>query len=261
MAIRKIIRIDREKCDGCGICVHACAEGAIDIINGKAELISDSYCDGLGACIGDCPQDAITIIEREADEFNEEAARLNVQNKTTMKPQVKPVASPAPPVHGCPGSKAQTLPTLNPATEAERVKGAGGCPSRLANWPVQLMLAPVKAPYFDNADLLIAADCVPFAFPDFHEKFLAGRTLLIGCPKLDDVQHYVDKLTQIFLQNRIRSIEIAYMEVPCCRGLIRLIETALAEAGVELSLTLTKVGIRGGIEDEQSFPCRRGEAI
>ncbi len=263
MGIRKIIQIDPEKCDGCGLCVHACAEGAIDIINGKARLISDTYCDGLGACIGDCPQDAITIIERDAVEFNEEAARINAENRKKAERQGKTIntAPSVSPARACPGSMSQSLPTLNPVTEAGPMKGAGGCPSRLANWPVQLMLAPAKAPYFDNADLLIAADCVPFAFPDFHEKFLAGRTLLIGCPKLDDVQHYIDKLTQIFLQNSIKSVEIAYMEVPCCRGLIRLIETALDEARVKLPVSLTKVGIRGGIEDEQSFPCRRGEAI
>ena len=263
MAIRKVIQIDPEKCDGCGLCVHACAEGAIDIINGKARLISDTYCDGLGACLGDCPQDAISIIEREAVEFNEEAARINAENIKTMNQRRKPIitAPVAPSVHACPGSMSQALPTINPVTEAGPKIATGGGSSRLANWPVQLMLAPARAPYFENADLLIAADCVPFAFPDFHEKFLAGRTLLIGCPKLDDVQHYIDKLAQIFLQNSIKSVEIAYMEVPCCRGLIRLVETALDEAGAKLPVSLTKVGIRGGIEDEQSYPCRRGEAI
>ncbi|HDL02887.1 MAG TPA: 4Fe-4S ferredoxin [candidate division Zixibacteria bacterium] len=257
MAVRKIIRIDPEKCDGCGLCVHACAEGAIDLINGKARLISDTYCDGLGACIGDCPQNAITIIEREAAEFNEEAALSNAGSKKAVHRERKPIKV-APSVHSCPGSMSQTLQTFNPAKVAGQAKASqGGRPSRLANWPVQLMLAPIKAPYFDNANLVIAADCVPFACPDFHEKFLAGRTLLIGCPKLDDVQHYLDKLTRIFMQNRIKSIEIAYMEVPCCRGMVRLVETALDEAGVEIPVLLTRLDIKGNILEVSQFPCHQ----
>ncbi|MEW5925163.1 MAG: 4Fe-4S binding protein [Candidatus Zixiibacteriota bacterium] len=257
MAIRKIIQIDSEKCDGCELCVHACAEGAIAVINGKARLVSDTYCDGLGACIGDCPQHAITIIEREASEFNEEAAKANAEARSGLKNHRRPIkASPAAPVHSCPGSMSQTLRTFNPEPAARSAEvTSGGNPSRLANWPVQLMLAPIKAPYFENAHLMIAADCVPFAFPDFHEKFLAGRTLLIGCPKLDNVEHYLEKLTQIFLQNKFQSVEIAYMEVPCCRGLVRLVEMALENAGISIPLTMTKVGIKGFINDVSVLPC------
>lgn len=257
MAIRKVIQIDSEKCDGCELCVHACAEGAIAVVNGKARLVSDTYCDGLGACIGDCPQNAITIIEREASAFNEEAAKANVAARLNKKNNRRPVKVPsAPSIHACPGSMSRTLQTFNQVPAARQAEAtAGGTPSRLANWPVQLMLAPIKAPYFENADLLIAADCVPFAFSDFHEKFLAERTLLIGCPKLDNVQHYIEKLTQIFLQNSIRSVEIAYMEVPCCRGLVRLVELALEEAAVKVPLTMTKVGIKGYINEVSELPC------
>lgn len=257
MAVRKIIQIDSEKCDGCELCVHACIEGAIAIVNGKARLVSDTYCDGLGACIGDCPQHAITIIEREASDFNEEAASKNTAGRSGIKKHRRPIkAAQVTPVHVCPGTMSQTLRTINPEPVARSAEAdSGGSPSRLANWPVQLMLAPVKAPYFDNAHLMIAADCVPFAFADFHEKFLAGRTLLIGCPKLDDVEHYLQKLTQIFMQNRFQSVEIAYMEVPCCRGLIRLVEQALDNAGVSLPITMTKIGIKGNIHDVSELPC------
>lgn len=262
MAVRKIIQIDEEKCDGCGICVDACAEGAIALIDGKAKLVSDTYCDGLGACIGDCPQDAIAIIEREASAFDEEAALANAARMKKAERRRKPVnpAPQSPPVHSCPGWMTQTLRTVTPGPVAGAKTAKGGGSSRLANWPVQLMLAPMKAPYFENADLLIAADCVPFAFADFHENFLAGRTLLIGCPKLDDVDHYLEKLTQIFLRNKINSVAIAYMEVPCCRGLVRLIETAMEDAGVDLPVSLTKAGVRGGISDQQNYPCQREEA-
>ena len=159
-----------------------------------------------------------------------------------LKPSVKP------PVHTCPGSLSRTL---QPAERAVAAEDSGGCPSQLANWPVQLSLAPIKAPYFENARLLIAADCVPFALPDFHSRFLAGRTLLIGCPKLDDASFYHQKLTEIFRQNDIKSVEVAFMEVPCCFGLVQLVKSALEDSGKEISLTLTRIGIRGHAEESR----------
>lgn len=252
MAVRKIVQIDEEKCDGCGLCVPACAEGAIQLIDGKAKLVSDTYCDGLGACLGECPQDAITVIEREAGDFDEEAVKKHLMGQQRVKLEQKPgprMPLPEQPVHACPGSMAQSFrPGIPTSTGAGFT---GGSPSQLANWPVQLNLAPVKAPYFDGADLLIAADCVPFACADFHRAFLAGRILLIGCPKLDDVNHYRQKLAYIFHENDIKSIEIAYMEVPCCFGLVQLIKLALEDSGKDIPLTMTRVGIRGKIEETE----------
>jgi Pyruvate/2-oxoacid:ferredoxin oxidoreductase delta subunit len=239
MATRKIVSIDEEKCDGCGQCATACAEGAIQIVDGKARLLSESYCDGLGACLGECPQDAITIEEREADEFDEAAVS-------------KHLASSAP--AACPGSAPRSIERC----ELVDAKGAPGPPSsvqsRLANWPVQLKLAPTKAPYFDGADLLIAADCVPFSYADFHEKFLRQRTLLIGCPKLDSAEFYRKKLAQIFIQNDIKSIDVVYMEVPCCFGLVHLVHESLKESGKDIPLNLIKIGIKGDILETLTAP-------
>ena len=210
MAVRNVVSIDEEKCDGCGECVPACAEGAIQIVDGKARLISETYCDGLGACLGECPQDAITIEEREAEEFDEDAVRRHLEKES--------------------------------AAAAEVV-------SRLGNWPVQIQLLPAKAPYFEGASLLIAADCVPFAYADFHSEFLEGKTLLIGCTKLDSAEFYRKKLAQIFIQNDIKSIDVVYMEVPCCFGLVHLVHESIKESGKDIPLTLIKVGIRGDIID------------
>jgi len=231
MATRKIVRIDEEKCDGCGECATACAEGAIEIVDGKARLISESYCDGLGACLGECPQDAITIEEREAEEFDEEAVKAHLER------------APA----SCPGSAPQSITRCElqdlKSDSVEKVS----VPSRLTNWPVQLQLVPAKAPYFAGADLLIAADCVPFAFADFHERFVKGKTLIIGCPKLDSADFYRRKLAQVFMQNDIASITVVYMEVPCCFGLVHLVHESLKESHKDIPLTLVKVGIRGDV--------------
>lgn len=261
MSVRKIIQIDEEKCDGCGLCVPACAEGAIQIIDGKAKLVSEQYCDGLGACIGDCPQDAITMIEREAAEFSEKAVKKHLartgsakaENEYKPTPDVQKI-TPAP---CCPGSFSQMLQPAGKAQPRFDAEDSGGYPSQLTNWPVQLHLAPVKAPYFEGASLLIAADCVPFALPDFHRRFLAGRTLLIGCPKLDDVEMYLEKLTQIFIQNDIRAVEVGIMEVPCCTGLLQLVRMALENAGKDLPLTFTRVSLRGKPEEAVKIPCKR----
>ncbi len=239
MAVRNIIRIDEEKCDGCGQCAEACAEGAIEIVGGKAKLVSETYCDGLGACIGECPQDAITIEEREASEFDQAAAEAHVAAQKASS---------------CAGSAPRSIARCE-LVDLEGEPGAPtDVPSRLTNWPVQLKLAPVKAPYFDGAHLLIAADCVPFTFADFHERFLRGRTLVIGCPKLDSFDFYRKKLAQIFIQNDIRSLEVVYMEVPCCFGLVHLVHESLKESGKDIPLTFTKVGMKGDILEETVAP-------
>jgi NAD-dependent dihydropyrimidine dehydrogenase PreA subunit len=244
MNLRKVIRIDEEKCDGCGLCVPACIEGALQIIDGKARLVSETYCDGLGACLGECPQGAITIEERQADEFDAEAVarHLNKPELKKVTPRVEAQSYPS-----CPGSLSRTLQPKAHLAIKDRDINKEATPSQLGNWPVQLKLAPVKAPYFEKAKLLIAADCVPFAHADFHRRFLEGRVLLIGCPKLDENELYLQKLTMIFSQNDIELIEIIYMEVPCCFGLAHLVRRAVADSGKEIPLSFQKIGIKGEI--------------
>jgi Pyruvate/2-oxoacid:ferredoxin oxidoreductase delta subunit len=231
MPTRKIISIDEEKCNGCGGCVLACAEGAIQIIDGKARLVSDVYCDGLGACLGECPQGALTIEEREAPEFDHAAAERHVGHAIPAAPVV--VAC------GCPGSVARALaPAASTDADTE-------VPSALANWPVQLHLVPAGAPYFAGADLLIAADCASYACGDFHRRFLRGKTLVIGCPKLDDAPAYREKLAEIFRSHAPRSVTVVHMEVPCCFGLVRLVAGALEDAGGSIPATAVKIGVAG----------------
>jgi Pyruvate/2-oxoacid:ferredoxin oxidoreductase delta subunit len=245
MSVRKIVKIDEEKCNGCGLCVPSCAEGAIQVINGKARLVKEQYCDGLGACLGECPQDAITIEERNVADFDAHAAEKHIEElkkKEVEKKLAEKKASPQ--LHACPGSALRAFKPSEPAVKANETASS---PSQLSTWPVQLKLVPVTAPYLNNADILIAADCVPFAFADFHSKFLAGKTLIIGCPKLDDVSYYFDKLTDIFKVNNVNSVEVAYMEVPCCFGLVQTVRNAIEASGKDIPLMLTKIGIRGGI--------------
>lgn len=213
---RKIVRIDEEKCNGCGDCIPNCAEGALRIVNGKARLVAEKLCDGLGACLGTCPQGAITIEERPADEFDEQSVHQHLQ----AAPAMTSVAS-----GGCPGSRMRLL-TPPPAVANPRSTQH----SQLSQWPVQLALVPVAAEIWNDADLLIAADCVPFAYPEFHEKLLAGKRLAIACPKLDNLDPYVQKLAAIFSRNRIKSVTVAHMEVPCCSGIVRAVQVALAQA-------------------------------
>jgi len=244
MAKRKIVRIDEEKCTGCGLCIPNCAEGALQIIDGKAKLISEKFCDGLGACLGHCPEDAITVIEREAEEFDEKAVETFLHQKKESPSQPKP--QPAQ-FTGCPSSRAMHFKV--PEARAESTLSAPTV-SQLTQWPVQLKLVPINAPYFHEADLLIAADCVPFAYPDFHRDFLKGKAVVVGCPKLDDIQSYKEKLTEIFKTNPIKSITVPYMEVPCCFGLVKATEDAIAASGKNIPLKKVKIGIRGEIKPE-----------
>lgn len=244
MALRKIVRIDEEKCNGCGLCVPSCAEGALQIVDGKARIVADVYCDGLGACLGECPQGAISVEEREAADFDAAAAEAHVRASAAPAEVAEPLPC------GCPGMAVRSM--ERPAASSDGHRGEGEVPSsRLRNWPVQLKLVPVQAPYLRRARLLIAADCVPFAFADFHRRFVEGRVVLMGCPKLDDGQFYVDKLAQIFAANDIESVLLPHMEVPCCTGLIHIVEAAQRQAGTKVPTTLVRIGIDGSLQDER----------
>jgi len=245
MTTRKIVKIDEDKCTGCGLCIPNCAEGALQIVDGKAKLITDKFCDGLGACLGHCPEDAITVTEREAEEFDEKAVEVHLHNQKQAQP--KPEPQPTPVFAGCPSSRAMHFKVAETKTESASATPAV---SQLTHWPVQLKLVPINAPYFQDADLLIAADCVPFAYPDFHRNFLKGKAVVVGCPKLDDIQYYKEKLTEIFKTNSIKSITLPYMEVPCCFGLVKATEDAIAASGKRIPLKKVKIGIRGEIKPE-----------
>ena len=262
MTQRKIVRIDEVKCNGCGLCVPSCAEGAIQIIDGKARLVADVYCDGLGACLGECPQGAITIVEREAEAFDEEAARQQAARQQAARAHGSqlPVMGHAPSAAGgCPGSAARSLrpepgeslaggsadPSSGEASEAQTA--AGDTPSSLGNWPVQLSLVPPNAPFLQNADLLLVADCVPFALADFHKRFLGGRAVVIGCPKLDDTGRYIEKLAGIFSVSSPKSLTVVHMEVPCCTGLLAVARTALHMCGKNIPLRNVTISIRGQV--------------
>jgi len=243
MVRRKVVQIDEEKCTGCGLCIPNCVEGALQIIDGKARLITDKLCDGLGACLGHCPEDAIRIVEREAEEFDEKAVEVHLHHQKT-----EPL-SPAPGSErlACPSSKVMEF-QVSPSKVEPRQKD--GPLSQLSHWPVQLKLVPVNAPFFKNADLLVVADCVPFAYAHFHEDFLKGRAVVVGCPKLDDIQLYREKLTTLLKTNSIKSITVPFMEVPCCFGLVKAVEDAIEASGKKIPLKTLKIGIRGEIKPE-----------
>jgi Fe-S-cluster-containing hydrogenase component 2 len=233
MAVRNIVKIDEEKCTGCGQCATACAENAIRIVDGKARLVSDSYCDGLGACLGHCPEGAITIEPREAGEFDEEAVQAH-----QARPQKEQ------PVFACPGSASHQF-QRNQMPESDTA--VQEVPSELTHWPIQLTLVSPTAPQFADADLLLVADCVPFAVGDFHRRFLKDHSLVIGCPKLDDAQSYIEKLTQILQYNNLRSLMCVHMEVPCCFGLTHITREAIARSGKAMSFLDITVSLRGSM--------------
>lgn len=278
MAKREIITIDEEKCNGCGNCIPGCPEGALQIIDNKARLVSDLFCDGLGACIGDCPEGAISVIEREAEPYDEIKVIKNIvkQGKNVIKAHLEHlknhgetgflkqatdyleengIENPLETLEddedklpcGCPGSSVRDM--RDDKEEAEEDTGTSQ-KSELKQWPVQIHLVPTNAPYFNGADLLIAADCVPFAYGDFHRNLLKGKILLIGCPKLDDAEHYKEKITDIFKNNDIKSVTVARMEVPCCFGLVNLVNTALTESGKNIPLKEIMIKISGEAEEQ-----------
>ncbi len=231
---RRIIEINEEKCNGCGACAAACHEGAIGMVNGKAKLLRDDYCDGLGDCLPACPTGAITFTEREAAAYNEAAVLQNKQAKNSAK-------TPLP--CGCPGSNAKKIerresPAVNPAAQPAQ--------SQLQQWPVQIKLVPVHAPYFSGAKLLIAADCTAYAYAAFHERFIKGHITLVGCPKLDGVD-YAQKLTEIIKNNNIKSVTVVRMEVPCCGGLEQAAKTALQNSGKFISWQVVTIATNGEI--------------
>ncbi len=235
MMIRKIIEIDEQKCNGCGACAAACHEGAIGMVGGKARLLRDDYCDGLGDCLPACPTGAIRFVEREAAPYDE-AAVLAAQGR---KQQEKPH-------RGCPGTRARAIERQD---EPAAMPEAGETPSRLRQWPVQIKLAPVRAPYFQGAKLLIAADCSAYAYAAFHERFIKGRITLVGCPKLDGVD-YAQKLREIISLNDIESVTVVRMEVPCCGGLEQAVKRALQDSGKWIPWQVVTLSTDGRILDE-----------
>jgi len=257
--IREIVKIDEEKCNGCGLCVPNCAEGALQIVDGKARLIGEIYCDGLGACLGHCPEDAITIEKREADDFDEEAVEALLQGPEVKEEAVFPAHSggcpgsalrslveheaPAPHAGGCPGSALRTLaeedgPDQEPLTAQ---------PSQLTHWPVQLMLVPPAAPFLKGRDIVVSADCAPFAVADYHQRYLKNRAVVVGCPKLDDLGFYREKLVHLLREARPASITVLRMEVPCCSGIAHAVMEAREKAAPDCPLEVHTIGIQGDI--------------
>jgi len=235
--VRKIIRIDEEKCNGCGVCVPACAEGALQIIDGKAKLISETYCDGLGVCLGECPKGAITIEERAAEEFDEGAVKLHLEEE-------KPAREGLP--CGCPS----TTVTRFEKQDTARTTPSADAPqqSMLGHWPVQLTLVPPTASFLQEADLVLAADCVPFAYAGFHQDFLKDHSLLVACPKLDDFQAHLEKLTHILSHSSVKSLTVVHMEVPCCSGLVYMARQAMQLSGKDIPFKEVTVSIKGDLK-------------
>jgi ferredoxin len=230
--LRKIVLIDEEKCNGCGACVPSCAEGALQIIDGKARLVSETYCDGLGACLGKCPEEAITVEERYASDFDEEAVEQHLA--ATRKETV---------VHARPAASTAEI-------EGTEYSEAVSEPSRLGHWPVQLALIAPGAPFLKNADVVLAADCVAFAYAGFHRDFLTDHSLIIACPKLDDFQAHLAKLTEVLKKSGIKSLTVVHMEVPCCGGLAYMAREAIKASGCTIPMHDVMIGVRGEIKAE-----------
>jgi Fe-S-cluster-containing hydrogenase component 2 len=239
--IRKIIEIDEELCDGCGNCVPACAEGALVVENGKARVVKDQFCDGLGACLGDCPTGALRIVEREADEFDEEAVEEYLSDKEKGRQGGEFIHT------GCPSARIQTFDTSQAGEKADSPDMALEGGSLLSNWPVQIMLVPSNAPFLKGADLLVVADCVPLAYRNFHRDFLKGKAVMMGCPKFDNVQEYIDKFAQICRIAGLKSITSLIMEVPCCSALPVIVRKGLEKAGKQIPMEEVVIGTRGQV--------------
>ena len=263
---RKIIKIDEEKCDGCELCIPSCPEGALQIVGTpkgtKARLVKENFCDGLGACLGECPQGALSIEEKEVEDYDEEGVIAHIKEKSPELLEkhlkhLKEHANELPKHHShkmpegvtaCPSAQVMSWKTEAGETSSDIKYGdKTPTPSQLRQWPIQLHLVPANAPYFQNADLILVADCVPFAYPNFHHNFLKGKSIAIGCPKLDDVDAYVDKTTQILKNSNIKSLKVIHMEVPCCHGLVHIAKEALSKSGKEIPFESVIIGIIGKI--------------
>ena len=238
---RKIIEIDEKKCTGCGLCITTCAEGAIEVRDGKARLVSEIYCDGLGACLSECPEGALTVTERESQEFNPEAVEEHLRHKDKQETMAC----------ACPSQHIQVFMQDKGKESHQGQDLTGRMPSALSHWPVQIRLVPPKAPFLQGADLLIAADCTSVAYPGFHSRLLPGKTVLIGCPKFDNVEEYLQKFADIFTQASIRSITVVDMEVPCCSKLPALVRRALELSGKEIPFQELVISVRGEILDQE----------
>jgi len=234
MVKRKIIKIDEEKCNGCGQCVTACAEGALEIINGKAKVVRDSFCDGLGACIGDCPEDALTIVERDVDDFDETAVKKHLAEKEAKTHHEE---------CGCPSAAPMTI-----GKTTHKHEHAGEQQAKLGHWPIQLMLVPESAPFLIGKDLIVLADCAAVAYGNLQNRFIENNAIVMGCPKFDDLEIYERKLKGMIQNSGIRSISVVTMEVPCCFALNRLVTKALADTGSRIPFKQYVVGIRGEIK-------------
>jgi len=241
---RKIIKIDEELCDGCGQCVPSCAEGALEIVDGKARIVADVYCDGLGACLGECPTGALEVIDREADEFDEAAVEEYLEKKEKEKKKEETLTP-----CGCPSASIQSFVSAGPCQEANKPVAiqAGEEASALQHWPVQIRLVPPTAPFLKGADLLVIADCVPIAFPSLHQDLLKGKAVMMGCPKFDEVQEYIDKFTEVFKTAEIKSVTTVIMEVPCCSGLPVIVNKGLEASGAKVPMEQVVISTRGKI--------------
>lgn len=250
---RKIIKIDEEKCDGCGLCIPSCPEGALQIVDGKAKLVKENFCDGLGACLGECPQGALTIEEKEVEEYDEEGviAHLKEKSPELLEKHLKHLKEHA---HELPKYHSHVKMTVCPSAQMlhwekkeEKTEKKIKIQSELRQWPIQLHLVPVNAPYFQNTDLILVADCVPFTYANFHNDFLKGKAIAIGCPKLDDSDDYINKIKQIIESSDIKSLKVIHMEVPCCYGLVHIAKEALIKSGKDIPFGAVIIGIKGEV--------------
>jgi len=244
--LRKIIEIDEELCDGCGQCVPACAEGAIQVIDGKARLVKDQYCDGLGACLGECPTGALKVIEREAEEFVEEAVQEHLQTREQDANKAEATMA-----CGCPSAQIQTFGPPSVRRQDNNADTHESAASALSHWPVQIRLVPPTAPFLKGAHLLVAADCTPMAYPRFHRDFLEGKVVMVGCPKFDDAEAYIQRFADIFKTAHIKDVTAVVMEVPCCQGLPVIIKKAMKLAGKSIPLEQITISTRGEVLERE----------
>ncbi len=246
--MRKIIKIDEELCNGCGLCVPDCAEGSLVIIDGKAKMISDNLCDGLGACLGSCPQGALQIIEREADDFDEKAVEEHLAKQKKQEETKKPETS------GCPSAQLKTFAPQTPCQTANKpVMAAGGGTSSLTHWPVQIRLVPPSAEFLQGADLLVAADCAAVSAPNFQMDFLTGKVVMMGCPKFDDAESYVQRFSEIIANCNLKSITILIMEVPCCSSMNGIIQKAMEQAGKSVPVEQITLSTQGAVLEKKKW--------